>query len=152
MARFFINSKIIGIDKDDKSNLNNENLLTYIVDQSNKESLLSFKNKINNKFDIIIDDGSHREQDILLSFDVLWDKVSNGGFYCIEDTNCDNAIKEIIYNDEFDIKELYYNNEITKTILNKYNNLNYLNIKSLTVYPSRQNHQCLIIFQKDSVV
>jgi hypothetical protein len=36
-------------------------------------------------FDIVVDDGSHLGREIIASFEVLWDAVSPGGFYIIED-------------------------------------------------------------------
>jgi hypothetical protein len=36
-------------------------------------------------FDIIIDDGSHRMNDIQQSWVILWDALADGGWYCIED-------------------------------------------------------------------
>lgn len=37
------------------------------------------------KFDIIVDDGSHINTDVIVSFAELWSHVNPGGFYCIED-------------------------------------------------------------------
>ena len=37
------------------------------------------------KFDVIIDDGSHRLADQLASFDILFERVVPGGYYFIED-------------------------------------------------------------------
>ena len=36
-------------------------------------------------FDIIIDDGSHINRDIIMSFSLLWKHLSHGGLYVIED-------------------------------------------------------------------
>ena len=36
-------------------------------------------------FDVVVDDGSHRNADILTSFSVLWPRVAAGGLYFIED-------------------------------------------------------------------
>lgn len=38
-------------------------------------------------FDIILDDGSHINTDIIVSFIALWQHVKPGGFYAIEDLN-----------------------------------------------------------------
>ena len=57
------------------------------VDQSNEKQLKSFiKKKINkNNLDIVIDDGSHNENDILITFKNLFPKIKKGGWYVIED-------------------------------------------------------------------
>lgn len=39
-------------------------------------------------FDIVIDDGSHRSADVIAAFDVLFDRVNNGGLYVVEDLHC----------------------------------------------------------------
>lgn len=38
------------------------------------------------KFDVIIDDGSHKAADIINTFERLWDLVKPGGYYFVEDT------------------------------------------------------------------
>ena len=38
-------------------------------------------------FDIVLDDGSHINTDIIVSFIALWQHVKPGGFYAIEDLN-----------------------------------------------------------------
>jgi hypothetical protein len=43
------------------------------------------KLKINEEFDIIVDDGSHISYDILKSFDLYWNTVKPDGWYVIED-------------------------------------------------------------------
>ena len=44
--------------------------------------------------DIIVDDGSHKYEDQLATFELLWPKLSNGGLYIIEDVqNIEDAYK-----------------------------------------------------------
>ena len=43
---------------------------------------------ISGKFDWIIDDGSHKGIDVLTGFSKLWDNLSVGGWYIIEDLHC----------------------------------------------------------------
>lgn len=40
------------------------------------------------KFDWIIDDGSHMGNDVIAAFEKFWGKVNSGGFYIIEDVHC----------------------------------------------------------------
>ena len=42
----------------------------------------------NNKYDLIIDDGSHISEHISKTFELLWPRVRPGGFYAIEDLSC----------------------------------------------------------------
>lgn len=43
---------------------------------------------IGGKFDWIIDDGSHMGEDVIEAFNKLWDNLSVGGWYIIEDLHC----------------------------------------------------------------
>lgn len=42
-------------------------------------------------FDVIIDDGSHREEDVFTALNFFWTKLNEGGFYAIEDLSCSTA-------------------------------------------------------------
>lgn len=58
---------------------------TYIVDQSDPAALTRFMSSMGKQFDIIIDDGSHKNRDQVLSFELLFPYVKSGGCYVIED-------------------------------------------------------------------
>lgn len=58
-----------------------------ILDQGNKNALLRFARQANDKFDLIIDDGSHEKNDIISSFITLFPYIKSGGMYVIEDTH-----------------------------------------------------------------
>jgi hypothetical protein len=47
--------------------------------------VLDHLNDLYGPFDIVVDDGSHQPDDILQSWVVLWNHLSPGGWYCIED-------------------------------------------------------------------
>jgi hypothetical protein len=81
---YFPKAKIYAIDVDDHSNKNNERVMTYVCDQSDKNSLEKLMDVIG-KVDLIIDDGSHviKHQQISLGF--LFKYLKNGGQYWIED-------------------------------------------------------------------
>ena len=87
---YFPNAQIIGCDIDRSVLFNDEERIkTFYVDQSDKGSLLSLADTvrpITETFDIIIDDGSHIEEHMRLSFQTLWKFVKpGGGIYIIED-------------------------------------------------------------------
>jgi cephalosporin hydroxylase len=63
-----------------------KNVHMIYADQSNRNSLNNLSSQIPNNMDIIIDDGSHKNDHIILSFDVLFPKLKDGGVYIIEDT------------------------------------------------------------------
>jgi hypothetical protein len=86
---YFANSeKIIGCDKDLRcANLQFENpKISLIIDDAN--SHFGFEKILANApFDIIIDDGSHLSEDILVSFFNYFQILKPGGVYIIEDTH-----------------------------------------------------------------
>jgi len=87
-SEFFRYSKIIGIDIKDinlkKRKLLKKNIFFHRGSQSDKSFLIELKNKYN-KFDIIIDDGSHISKHIISSFNFLYPYLNEDGFYIIED-------------------------------------------------------------------
>lgn len=92
-AKYFnSDSTIIGIDKKitipykpSKKNIH------YIIGDATKEETVKKFSSI----DIIIDDGSHRVQDQLKSFNLLYPKLQQSGVYIIEDIrDIDNTIQQ----------------------------------------------------------
>ena len=81
---FFKKGKIIGADIIDKSFLDRSNLETVILDQNNKYQLNKLGKKYKN-FDLIIDDGSHFPKHQKRSFEILFQYLSDGGVYVVED-------------------------------------------------------------------
>jgi cephalosporin hydroxylase len=61
------------------------NVSLLYVDQSRKDTLDNLGNSLP-ELDIIIDDGSHVNDHIILTFNSLFPKLKNGGIYVIEDT------------------------------------------------------------------
>jgi hypothetical protein len=115
---YFRGAKIYGIDiwdqeigpylKDKRFNIN-------IVDATKKEVLNYLGDTT---FDIIIDDGSHRFEDQIATFNILKDKMNNGGIFIIEDVDClDEKREEFI--------KLHSNCEIidNRSILNRYDDV-----------------------------
>ena len=63
----------------------------------NPYSLQLFINQYNldNKFDVIIDDGSHESEHILTSLKTLFPRLKTGGYYFIEDLHAGWALRDI---------------------------------------------------------
>jgi cephalosporin hydroxylase len=80
-AKYFPKSAILGVDLYDKSLLDYRRIKTFQGSQSDEKFLTQFDN-----LDIIIDDGSHINTDIIRSFEVLFPRLNVGGYYCVEDT------------------------------------------------------------------
>lgn len=81
---FFPNAKIYGLDIDDCTKHNNDRIKVIVGDQTNISDLERISNNVD-FFDIIIDDGSHINKDIIFSFNYLFNKLRPGGIYIIED-------------------------------------------------------------------
>ena len=90
---YFVNSKIYGIDIFNHHELNTDKITTYVADQGNSIDLDNVINKINNKLDVIIDDGSHLLEHQVFSFMYLNKHLSNNGIYVIEDIQKHNLSK-----------------------------------------------------------
>jgi hypothetical protein len=113
---FFKNSFIYGLDIDKNVLFEEERIKCFYTDQSKKECLLStieeirkFKKNPKLKFDLIIDDGSHIIDHMILSFNVLKEFLNVGGFYIIEDImKKDVDMFKTICDTCFSIKQIHY--------------------------------------------
>ena len=59
----------------------------FIGSQDDQKLIKDITNKCN-KFDVILDDGSHINELTLKSFNLLWGHLKPGGLYIIEDLHC----------------------------------------------------------------
>lgn len=82
---FFINSKIYSIDIDESVLFSEDRIECFYGDQSNKNSLIEVVKKINSNLDLIIDDGSHLIDHMILSIETLFPYLNKNGLYIIED-------------------------------------------------------------------
>jgi hypothetical protein len=82
---YFPNGHVYGVDLYDKSPHNQRRLKTFRGSQIDPEFLDTVVREIG-KIDIIVDDGSHRSDHTLFSFQCLFPHLAEGGFYAIEDT------------------------------------------------------------------
>jgi hypothetical protein len=81
---FFPHSEILGADLHAKIGLDEPRIRTFLLDQANVESLQTLRDEVG-QLDIIVDDGSHINSHVLLTFETLFPVVRPGGFYCVED-------------------------------------------------------------------
>ena len=78
-------ARIFGIDMNPKcKDLEEENIKIFIGSQADRKFLRSVKDQIPD-LDILIDDGGHRMQQQIITFEELFDKVRNDGVYVCED-------------------------------------------------------------------
>lgn len=81
---FFPNAKIFGLDIHDKSSLAEERIQLLQGSQNDAYFLRSIGKK-HGPFDIVVDDGSHINSDVIASFLNLFPYVTKTGIYIIED-------------------------------------------------------------------
>ncbi len=83
--RYFPFAKIISLDIYDKSFVKERRIKLYQGSQVDEKVLNKIIND-NGDPDIIIDDGSHINEHVILTFKILFPKLKNGGIYVVEDT------------------------------------------------------------------
>lgn len=89
---------LVGVDNDPDRNLVMiEHPIKFEVgDLTDKEFYPRLKRY--GSFDIIIDDASHKQSDIMTSFNELFPLVSEDGIYCIENVGLNNNLDKFVYN------------------------------------------------------
>jgi hypothetical protein len=82
---YFPRSMIFGIDIYDKSRLDERRIKTFRGSQVDERFLRAVLDETG-PLDIVIDDGSHRNEHVIRSFELLFPYLREGGMYVIEDT------------------------------------------------------------------
>lgn len=82
---FFRHSSIFGLDIADDCIFTEERIKTFKANQAKPIELINFIKPLDLKFDIIIDDGLHLLGPTYVSLVTLFDFMSPGGIYIIED-------------------------------------------------------------------
>lgn len=84
--QYFPKAQLYGIDIVDKSAVDEERIRTFQGSQSDPAFLRRVIDEAG-PFDIVIDDGSHRNEDVITSFKVLFPALVDDGVYVVEDTH-----------------------------------------------------------------
>jgi hypothetical protein len=97
----FLNATcILGLDIDSRckefENIEN-NIFVEIGDATSSDFINSITEKYGT-FDIILDDGSHTNGDVIKSFELLFPLLNDNGLYIVEDTICYKSFSHIIPN------------------------------------------------------
>jgi|TARA_B110001450_G_C17649008_1_gene492470 demethylmacrocin O-methyltransferase len=82
---YFKKGKIAGLDIFEKKINLGSRVKIFQGSQRESDSLSKITKKFK-KFDFIIDDGSHRYEDVKFSFEYLYNSLKDGGYYFVEDT------------------------------------------------------------------
>ena len=112
---FFPNANIYGVDIAEDSIFFEERISCFYTDQSSQTELDKTISEIRNhsnlpsmQFDMIIDDGSHIVEHMLLTFESLGKYVKPDGIYIIEDIQKKDLHNfETINSKEFEVLEVY---------------------------------------------
>jgi hypothetical protein len=81
---YFPAATIIGLDIEDKSHFAEERITIVVGDQADRVVLRDIATR-HGPFDIVIDDGSHRSEHVIATFEALFPHVRDGGVYVVED-------------------------------------------------------------------
>ncbi|MDA9150268.1 hypothetical protein N9N75_01130 [Candidatus Pelagibacter sp.] len=120
---YFTNGDIYGADIDKKILTSYHRINTFYVDMLNKNSIENMWSEINNKMDIIIDDGFHSFEANINLFKNSYDFLKKNGFYIIEDVHRKpNNIRKFYQffkskNIKFKIIDLYHSGNVNDNCL-----------------------------------
>lgn len=81
---YFPNATIVGLDIHDCSYMATERIKIVVGNQSDQNRLKNISETYG-PFDIIIDDGSHHNEDMKLGVETLFPLLNKGGIYVVED-------------------------------------------------------------------
>lgn len=82
---YFPNAIVYGWDIYKCEPINNPDIKTYCINATENNNIMNFFTNNPVKFDFILDDGSHRLEDQVKSFMLLYNYLEVGGIYLIED-------------------------------------------------------------------
>jgi hypothetical protein len=92
---YFLNSNIYGADIDKRILFQDERISTYFVDQLDSNLIKKMWQKIDKKFDIMIDDGLHTFEANIKFFENSYENLNEGGIYIIEDILIDKDLDKM---------------------------------------------------------
>ena len=144
-------ASLIGIDNNPFRNIyKSKRIRTIYGDISSKKVLRNLSQHLNQKFDIIIEDCSHRLIDQILCFSENFKNLKSGGIFIIEDLNFPEVHK--MYNptnDSKNLKEILKKINTNDKIVSKYLNENDLlyiknNIETIKFHKCKNKNNYLI--------
>mmetsp|Transcript_15539 Transcript_15539/g.38997 ORF Transcript_15539/g.38997 Transcript_15539/m.38997 type:complete len:336 (-) Transcript_15539:119-1126(-) len=62
-------------------------------DQGNRTTLARWINQTGGRFDMIVDDGGHYNDQVMVSFEELWPELNPGGLYVMEDLHVGRSVR-----------------------------------------------------------
>lgn len=83
----FRDAFVIGLDIDESTMFSERGIETFVADQLSMQSLGLVAERLNQGFDLIVDDGWHQPQANINSLCVFLNRLNPGGFYVVEDVH-----------------------------------------------------------------
>ena len=148
---YFPYSNLIGVDNNPfKTRYKSKRIRNMYVDISSRQILKNLTNHLNQKFDLIIEDCSHKLIDQILCFSENFKNLKKGGIYIVEDLNFPeihqmyNPTNEAV-NLKTILKKINIDEEILTKFMNK-NEIEYIkdNTESIKFYKSKNKDNYLI--------
>ena len=158
-AKYFSQSTIYCLDINLRNfKYSSKKIEVFGINASNEKMINKFLTKIKfnefvKSFDIIIDDGSHKQSDQLLSLNILYKHVSKGGFYIIEDYKFPNYFKHLNDVDDLKIDELINKvnkkeNFSSKLISNETIDILIKSLSKIYEYRGNTDYSDIVFFEK----
>jgi len=152
---YFPNSKLIGLDNNPFRIRYKSNRIRHIfTDISSKKILSNLSKHINEKFDIIIEDCSHKLIDQILCFSHMFYKLKDGGYYIVEDLNFPEINKiHNPTNEDLNLKNILKkikNNENIKSKFMDSNQYDYIknNVESINFEKGKGDFSEIVFIKK----
>ena len=152
---YFPYSNLIGVDNNPfKTRYKSKRIRNMYVDISSKQILKNLTNHLNQKFDLIIEDCSHKLIDQILCFSENFKNLKKGGIYIVEDLNFPEIHK--MYNptnEAVDLKTILKKINLGEEISTKFmkeNEIEYIqnNIENIKFYKGHNNSEIVFIKKK----
>ena len=152
---YFPYSNLIGVDNNPfKTRYKSKRIRNMYVDISSRQILKNLTNHLNQKFDLIIEDCSHKLIDQILCFSENFKNLKKGGIYIVEDLNFPEIHK--MYNptnEAVDLKTILKKINLGEEIFTKFmkeNEIEYIqnNIENIKFYKGNDNSEIVFIKKK----
>ena len=152
---YFPFSNLIGVDNNPfKTRYKSKRIRNMYVDISSRQILKNLTNHLNQKFDLIIEDCSHKLIDQILCFSENFKNLKKGGIYIVEDLNFPEIHK--MYNptnEAVDLKTILKKINLGEEIFTKFmkeNEIEYIqnNIENIKFYKGHDNSEIVFIKKK----
>ena len=154
---YFPYSNLIGVDNNPfKTRYKSKRIRNMYVDISSRQILKNLTNHLNQKFELIIEDCSHKLIDQILCFSENFKNLKKGGIYIVEDLNFPEIHK--MYNptnEAVDLKTILKKINLGEEIFTKFmkeNEIEYIqnNIENIKFYKGHSNSEIVFIKKKVS--